>query len=82
MYKVSEVLSKALLEGFGGFSVWCRIQTCCGDLGGEPIRFGEVQDQRDKVLLDLALGQLLADLVEGFNGLNPSSQHNGPDQMR
>lgn len=76
VYKVSEVLPEALLECLIGFPVWCRVQTCSGDLGGEPIRFGEVQDQGNKVLFDLAFRQLLADLVEGFDGLERKRKEN------
>jgi hypothetical protein len=56
VYKVSEVLAEALLKCLIGFPVWCRVQACGRDLGGEPICFREVQNQGDKVLFDLAFG--------------------------
>jgi len=63
------MLSEALLHRRRGFFVWCRVQARGGDLGSEPVGFGEVEDQGDKVLFNLALVQLVADFVEGLNGL-------------
>lgn len=74
VYKVSKVLSEALLQSLGSFSVWCRVQTCRGDLRGEPIRLGEVQNQGDEMLFHLAFRQLLADFVERFDGLNRNKE--------
>jgi hypothetical protein len=74
MYQGSEVLSEALLHGRCGLFVWCRVQAGGGDLGSKPVGFGEVEDQGDKVLFDLTLVQLLADFVEGFDGLISNDQ--------
>jgi len=69
VYQGPKMLSEALLHRRRGFFVWCRVQARGGDLGSEPVGFGEVEDQGDKVLFNLALVQLVADFVEGLNGL-------------
>lgn len=75
MYQGSELLAEALLHGRCGLFVWCRVQARGRDLGSEPVGFGEVEDKGDKVLFDLALVQLLADFVEGLDGLESDNQH-------
>lgn len=72
------MLSEVLLQCRRGFSVWGAVQTCGGDLGGEPIGFREVEYETDEVLLDLALRQLLADFVERFDGLACPISMNSP----
>ena len=49
--------------------VWCVVEAGSGDLGGEPVGFGEADGEGDEVLLDLLLGELVADLVEGLDSL-------------
>ena len=45
------------------------VEACGGDFGGEPVGFGEAEGEGDEVLLDLLARELVADFVEGFDGL-------------
>lgn len=58
-----------MLQSWRGLLVWCGVEASRGDLGGEPVGLGQTEDERDEMLLDLALGELLANLVEGLDGL-------------
>jgi hypothetical protein len=67
--ELRELLSEALLRLRRSVLVWSVVQASGGDLGCEPVGFGEADGQRYEVLLDLLLRELLADLVEGLDGL-------------
>lgn len=82
VYQGSKVLSEVLLQCWRGFSVGGAVQTCGGDLGCEPIGFREVENERDEMLLNLALRQLLADFVERFDGLIRSISIDSPSLSR
>ena len=43
--------------------VGCVEESGGGDFGGEPVGFAEADGQGDEVLLDLLLGELIADFV-------------------
>lgn len=46
------------------------VETAAGHLGGEPVGLGESDRQWDEVLFNLLRRQIVADLVEGFDGLS------------
>ena len=69
MYEVAETLAEALLRLHGGMLIGCIVQTGCGDFGSEPVGLGEALDQGEEVLFDLLLRDLVADLVQGLDGL-------------
>ena len=67
--KLAELLAELCLDGRRHLLVWGSVETAAGHLGGEPVRFGEADSQRDEVFFDLLGGQVAADLVEGLDGL-------------
>lgn len=69
MDKLAKVLPEGLLRLGGCSGVGLDVEAGGGDLGREPVGGGEADGERYKVLLDLLLVKLLADLVERFNGL-------------
>lgn len=69
MHQASEVLPESLLKGRRGFLVRHAVKTGGGDFRGKPIGFGQALDHGNEILFDLLFGQLLADFVEGFDGL-------------
>lgn len=69
VYQSSKVLAEGLLQSWRSLLVWCGVEASRGDLGGEPVGLGQTEDERDEMLLNLALGELLANLVEGLDGL-------------
>lgn len=82
MHQASEVLPESLLEGGRGFLVRHTVKASGGDFRGKPIGFGQALNHRDEVLFDLFFGQLLADFVEGFDGLEDVISMNNPrDKM-
>ena len=72
VYKLPIMLSQLLLGWRRSACVGCAVQAGRGDFGGEPVGFGKAQNERDEILFNLLLRELLADLVEGFNGLTDS----------
>lgn len=69
VYQSSKVLTEGLLQSRRRLLVWCGVEASRGDLGSEPVCFGQAEDERDEMLFDLVLGELLANLVEGLDGL-------------
>jgi len=69
VYETTKLLSKGLLQSRGYFTVWHTIETRGGDLRGKPVCFGEAKGHGHEMLFDLLLGELIANLVKGLNGL-------------
>lgn len=69
VYELSKLLPEALLRLRSGMLVWYVVEASGRDLRGEPVCLGETDGQGDEILLDLLLRQLIANLVERFNGL-------------
>ncbi len=67
------MLSESFLRLRCGMLVWDVIKSCGGDFGCEPVSFRQADDQWDEVLLDLLLIELLADFVQGLDGLKEVS---------
>ena len=69
MHELRVLLSQPLLRLRRGVFVGLVEEAGGGDFGGEPVGFGKADGKGDEVLLDLGLGELVADFVEGFDGL-------------
>lgn len=56
--------------------MWVRdgVEASGGDFRREPVGFGEAYNEWGEVGLDLMLGELVADFVQGLNGLERDSQ--------
>lgn len=69
MNKLPEMLSESILRTRGRLGIRDRVETCCRDLGCEPIGFGEADNEGNEVLFDLSLGQVITYFVERFDCL-------------
>lgn len=63
------MLPQLLLILRAGVLIRCVVQAGGRDLRREPVGLREAECQGDKVLFDLLLAELLADLVERLDGL-------------
>jgi len=67
--KLGVVLSELFLVLRAGVLIGCVVEPGGRNLRCEPVGFREAECEGNEVLFDLLLAELLADLVEGFNGL-------------
>lgn len=65
----AELLAQLFLNRRGHLLVGSCEETTATDLGSEPVGLCEADCEGDEVLLDLLRREILADLVEGFDGL-------------
>lgn len=65
----AKLLAQLLLDRRRSLLVGGREKTTARDLGCEPVGFREAEGEGDEVFFDLFGRELLADLVEGFDGL-------------
>ena len=67
--KLRVMLSKLFLVLRAGVLIGCVVKTGGWNLRCKPVCFREAECEGDKVLFDLLLAELLANLVEGLDGL-------------
>jgi len=63
------MLSELFLVLRAGVLIRCVVETGGRDLRCKPVGLREAECEGNKVLFDLLLAELLADLVEGLDGL-------------
>lgn len=69
MDKLAELLPQAFLRLCACVLIWGVVEAGGRDFRSEPVSFGEADDKWDEVLFDLLLRELVADLVQGLDGL-------------
>lgn len=69
MHELAELLPKNFLRRPTRLRVGGVVKTRGGDLGREPIGLGQTQREGNEVLLDLLLGKVFANLVQGLDSL-------------
>ena len=70
----AELLAELLLDGRGDLGVGSCEEAAARHLRGEPVGLGQSDCEGDKVFLDLLRGEIVANLVEGFDGLDKAGQ--------
>ncbi len=67
--QLAELLAELFLDRRRHLGIGRRVQAASRDLGCEPVGLGEADREGDEVLFDLLRGEIAADLVERFDGL-------------
>ncbi len=75
VHELAELLSQSLLGWRSGARVGHVVQAGGGYLRREPVCFREADGERDEKVFDLLLRELLADLVQRFDGLEAISDY-------